>query len=104
MGYSQILWLYGPNYEVTEVGTMNMFVALKNKDGKYFPCSSPILIGRVDPDEFSLRAGQKELITAPTPSDGVVLSGVTRDSIIQLVRKMPGWNVVERYAFPLTTS
>lgn len=32
-GYNQILWLYGPNNEITEVGTMNMFVAIRGKNG-----------------------------------------------------------------------
>ncbi len=33
MGYNQILWLYGPDHQVTEVGTMNMFVAFQHKNG-----------------------------------------------------------------------
>jgi len=72
MGYNQILWLYGPDHQVTEVGTMNMFVAFQHKNG------------------------EKELVTAPATSEGVVLSGVTRDSIIQLVKQLPGWRVTER--------
>jgi branched-chain amino acid aminotransferase len=71
-GYNQILWLYGPNNEITEVGTMNMFVAIRGKNG------------------------EKELVTAPATPQGVVLSGITRDSIIQLVRKLPDWRVSER--------
>jgi branched-chain amino acid aminotransferase len=30
-GYSQILWLFGDNDEVTEVGAMNFFVYLINE-------------------------------------------------------------------------
>ena len=31
-GYSQVLWLFGENDEVTEVGAMNFFVYLINKE------------------------------------------------------------------------
>lgn len=31
-GYSQILWLFGDNDEVTEVGAMNFFVYIINKE------------------------------------------------------------------------
>lgn len=37
MGYNQILWLYGPDHQVTEVGTMNMFVAFQHKNGRNPP-------------------------------------------------------------------
>jgi len=72
-GFHQNLWLFGEEEFVTEVGTMNMFVALKNKDG------------------------QKELITAPL--DGTILEGVTRDSILSLAREKlapEGWTISER--------
>jgi branched-chain amino acid aminotransferase len=68
-GFSQILWLFGPNLDVTEVGTMNQFFYLKSRDG------------------------EPQLLTAPL--DGTILPGITRDSIIHLAR---GWGikVVER--------
>jgi len=73
-GYTQVLWLFGPHHEVTEVGTMNLFVHWKNEDG-------------VD-----------EVITAPL--DGTILPGVTRDSIIQLCHE-EGLKVSERmYTMP----
>jgi branched-chain amino acid aminotransferase len=31
MIYTQMLWLFGPNHEITEVGAMNMFFLLKSK-------------------------------------------------------------------------
>jgi branched-chain amino acid aminotransferase len=35
-GFQQNLWLFGPDHQVTEVGTMNCFVFWKNeKGGKY---------------------------------------------------------------------
>ncbi|KAF8609406.1 branched-chain amino acid aminotransferase II [Ceratobasidium sp. AG-I] len=59
-GYDQNLWLVGDEHYLTEVGTMNLFVAIKNKDGK------------------------TELVTPPL--DDMILPGVTRDSILALAR------------------
>lgn len=73
-GFHQNLWLFGEEEFVTEVGTMNFFVAMKNKE-----------------------TGQKELLTAPL--DGTILEGVTRDSILELAheRLQPkGWIISER--------
>jgi len=73
-GFQQNLWLFGPEQYVTEVGTMNLFIAIKNKE-----------------------TGQKELITAPL--DGTILEGVTRDSILSLAREKlapEGWMISER--------
>lgn len=78
-GFHQNLWLFGEEEYVTEVGTMNMFVAIKNKE-----------------------TGQKELITAPL--DGTILEGVTRDSVLSLAREKlapQGWSISERkYTMP----
>ena len=60
-GYGQILWL-GPEDVVDEVGSMNFMCVWKNK------------------------AGEEEVITAPL--DGTILPGITRDSILSLLR---GW-------------
>ena len=60
-GYQQNLWLFGPDHLLTEVGTMNLFVALKAAHG----------------------AGV-ELVTPPL--NGMILPGVTRDSILALAR------------------
>jgi branched-chain amino acid aminotransferase len=73
-GFQQNLWLFGEEEYVTEVGTMNMFVAMKDK-----------------------KTGQKELITAPL--DGTILEGVTRDSVLALARERlvpEGWKISER--------
>lgn len=73
-GFHQNLWLFGEEEYVTEVGTMNLFAAIKNK-----------------------QTGQAELLTAPL--DGTILEGVTRDSILQLARERlepKGWKVLER--------
>eukprot|EP01137_Pigoraptor_chileana_P026026 Opistho-2@96415 len=69
-GYQQILWLFGPDHELTEVGTMNVFVHWKNE------------------------AGDLELATPPL--DGTILPGVTRDSVLALARKWGEFKVSER--------
>ncbi|OBA28914.1 branched-chain amino acid aminotransferase II [Hanseniaspora valbyensis NRRL Y-1626] len=74
-GHQQNLWLFGPNKNITEVGTMNVFFALKNS-----------------------QTGKKELVTAPL--DGTILEGVTRDSVLALCRENldpAEWEVNERY-------
>jgi branched-chain amino acid aminotransferase len=69
-GYSQILWLFGPDHNVTEAGTMNFFVVWRTRDGK------------------------TELVTAPL--DGTILPGVTRASILELAKSWGNVSVVER--------
>jgi len=69
-GYAQIMWLFGPEMQITEVGTMNQFFFIKTKQG-----------GR-------------ELVTAPL--DGTILPGVTRDSILALTRQWGEFQVSER--------
>ncbi|RIB03080.1 aminotransferase [Gigaspora rosea] len=69
-GYQQNLWLFGPDDEITEVGTMNCFVLLDNENG------------------------ETELVTPPL--DGTILAGVTRDSILQLARTWKELKVSER--------
>ncbi|GME72547.1 unnamed protein product [[Candida] boidinii] len=74
-GYQQNLWLFGPEHNVTEVGTMNFFVVFKDS-----------------------KTGKKELVTAPL--DGTILEGVTRDSVLALAREKLNpdeWEVNERY-------
>ncbi|CAK7242712.1 MAG: branched-chain-amino-acid transaminase bat2 [Sporothrix thermara] len=73
-GFQQNLWLFGEEEYVTEVGTMNFFVALRNAV-----------------------TGAKELVTAPL--DGTILEGVTRDSVLALAHERlapEGWTISER--------
>lgn len=70
-GYSQILWIFGPNDEVTEVGAMNVFFFLRKEDGT------------------------KELVTPPL-TRGDILPGVTRQSIIEWTRTWNEFEVNER--------
>ena len=70
-GYSQVLWLFGEEHFITEVGTMNLFFCWE-KPG-----------------------GGKELVTAPL-SRGDILPGVTRDSVLELARGWGEYEVNER--------
>ncbi|KAL0476852.1 branched-chain amino acid aminotransferase [Acrasis kona] len=69
-GYSQVLWLFGENHEISEVGTMNIFFYITNEKG------------------------EEELVTAPL--NDTVLPGVTRDTIINITKNEWGMNVSER--------
>lgn len=70
-GYDQILWLFGEEGFVTEAGGSNFFVLWVNEDG------------------------ERELVTAPL-GDGTILEGVTRASVLDLVRARGDVKVVER--------
>ncbi|KAI4240568.1 MAG: hypothetical protein L6R40_005056 [Gallowayella cf. fulva] len=73
-GYHQNLWLFGEDEIVTEVGTMNFFVCLREKG-----------------------TGRKVMWTAPL--DGTILEGVLRESVLELAREKlgaEGWVVEEK--------
>jgi branched-chain amino acid aminotransferase len=72
-GYSQVLWLFGDDESITEVGSMNVFFFLINKE-----------------------TSRPELVTAPLDR-GDILPGVTRDSILQLTRSWGEFDVSERF-------
>ncbi|KAF4630131.1 hypothetical protein G7Y89_g8011 [Cudoniella acicularis] len=61
-GYDQILWLFGPDFQVTEAGASNFFVVWKTKEGKL------------------------QLVTAPLEGK-IILDGVTRRSVLELARE-----------------
>jgi len=71
-GFQQVLWLFGDDYQVTEVGTMNQFFYWKKPDGS-----------------------GNELITAPLHME-TILPGVTRDSVLRLAREWNEFEVSER--------
>lgn len=70
---SQVLWLFGEDHQVTEVGAMNIFFAIKNA-----------------------KTGETELITPPL-TRGDILPGVTRDSILGIARTWKHVSVQERF-------
>jgi branched-chain amino acid aminotransferase len=67
----QVLWLFGPDHELTEVGAMNIFVFLDHGNGK------------------------RELVT-PSLESGIILPGVTRRSIVELTQGWGEFEVSER--------
>jgi len=79
-GYGQILWLYGPDDHLTEVGTMNLFVVLKTEDGGQCYLAPYLIIQRI-----KLFKTVTELVTPPL--DNMILPGVTRDSILAIARE-----------------
>ncbi|XP_030069721.1 branched-chain-amino-acid aminotransferase, cytosolic isoform X2 [Microcaecilia unicolor] len=70
-GCQQVLWLNGDDHQITEVGTMNLFLYWVNENGE-------------------------EELTTP-PLDGLILPGITRQSILDLARKWGEFKVSERY-------
>ncbi|KAG7215934.1 hypothetical protein INR49_031530 [Caranx melampygus] len=70
-GCPQVLWLYGEDHQITEAGTMNIFLHWINEDGV------------------------EELATPPL--DGIILPGITRQSILELTRQRGEFKVAERY-------
>lgn len=70
LGLQQVLWLFGPDHQLTEVGTMNIFVLIKDDN-------------------------KQKLITPPL-EDGIILPGVTRQSLIEYVRTLNTIEVIER--------
>ncbi|XP_031415227.1 branched-chain-amino-acid aminotransferase, mitochondrial [Clupea harengus] len=69
-GCQQVLWLYGDDEQITEVGTMNLFIY------------------------WTTESGEKELLTPPL--DGIILPGVTRQSLLDLARQWGEFKVTER--------
>lgn len=61
-GYDQILWLFGPESEITEAGASNFFIIWRTK------------------------SGQRQLLTAPL-GDKIILDGVTRRSVLALANE-----------------
>lgn len=62
-GFDQVLWLFGPQREVTEAGASNFFVIWENKS-----------------------TGRVEMVTAALENQ-LILPGVTRRSVLDLARK-----------------
>lgn len=69
LGFDQVLWLFGDDHQLTEVGSMNIFMYFIND------------------------LGERELITPPL--NGLILPGITRDSILQLVADRKKCRVTE---------
>ncbi|KAK7424044.1 hypothetical protein QQX98_000654 [Neonectria punicea] len=61
-GFIQVLWLFGPDDNVTEAGASNFFVILRNKE-----------------------SGELELVTPPLGD--IILDGITRRSVLELAQE-----------------
>lgn len=70
LGCQQVLWLYGEDHQITEVGTMNIFLHWINEHG------------------------EEELVTPPL--NGVILPGVVRRSLLDLSRQWGEFKVSEK--------
>ncbi|KAF6825165.1 branched-chain amino acid cytosolic [Colletotrichum plurivorum] len=64
LGYDQVLWLFGPDREITEAGAANFFVIWRTAEGAL------------------------QMVTPPLGGDQTILAGGTRRSILELSRKM----------------
>uniref|UniRef100_A0A8C4WZI9 Branched-chain-amino-acid aminotransferase n=1 Tax=Eptatretus burgeri TaxID=7764 RepID=A0A8C4WZI9_EPTBU len=69
-GCQQVLWLHGPRQNLTEAGTMNIFIYWTNA------------------------SGEEELVTPPL--DGLILPGVIRQSLVELVKRQGKIKMSER--------
>ncbi|KAB0800491.1 hypothetical protein PPYR_06231 [Photinus pyralis] len=69
-GCQQVLWLYGEDHQITEVGTMNIFMLYVNEQG--------------------------EKVLATPPLNGLILPGVTRQSIIELAQELGNMQIQQR--------
>ncbi|KAF5484535.1 Branched-chain-amino-acid aminotransferase [Colletotrichum siamense] len=64
LGYDQILWLFGPDRQITEAGSANVFVIWRTSTGGL------------------------QMVTPPLDERKIILAGGTRRSILELSRKM----------------
>ncbi|KAJ5599618.1 hypothetical protein N7450_000685 [Penicillium hetheringtonii] len=74
LGFDQILWLFGEDRQVTEAGASNFFIIWHNAE-----------------------TGKLELVTAPLENQ-LILPGVTRRSVLELVRDRLSENFVGKLA------
>jgi branched-chain amino acid aminotransferase len=73
-GCGQTLWLFGPEKYVTEAGASNIFVIWKRKDTQ-----------------------QLELVTSSLDT-GVILPGVTRQSVLEIARERLAKNTASQWS------
>ncbi|CAL1683270.1 unnamed protein product [Lasius platythorax] len=69
-GLHQVLWLYGEDHEITEIGAMNVFIVYINDNG------------------------ERELLTPPL--NGLILPGIVRNSLLSMARQWNQFRVSER--------
>lgn len=93
-GLQQVLWLYGEPHYLTEVGTMNIFVFFVNEDGgtnRHFLVFFSLASHSYFFSQFI--DIERELLTPPL--NGLILPGITRNSILSLVQQWGDFKVTE---------
>ncbi len=116
-GFQQVLWLFGPDHQITEVGAMNLFVVLQDKDGSEYLtkfqllrddlcnsifilcnsiCNSTNSILDFSPLPSHLPCPLEGVELATAPLNGLILPGIVRDSILTLAREWGKFKVSER--------
>lgn len=96
-GLQQVLWLYGEDQQVTEVGTMNIFMLYINDNGskKRFKQTNDFRCDVIFCHLFfTLSFSEKELVTPPL--NGLILPGVVRNSLLALAKEWNQFEVTER--------
>jgi branched-chain amino acid aminotransferase len=48
-GYSQVLWLFGPDHQITEVGAMNILFVFRKGNNEFELATAPLTRGDVLP-------------------------------------------------------
>lgn len=73
LGYHQVLWLFGADRQLTEVGAMNLFVVFRDQPSDSETCKYEVATAGLE--------------------DGTILPGVTRDSILSLLHSYQAGSV-----------
>eukprot|EP00794_Sanderia_malayensis_P018104 gene18104-19913_t len=89
IGCDQVLWLF--NDEVTEVGTMNLFMYWTNENGGSLAAEGTSVCSET---MYFLSVTEQELITPPL--NGLTLHGITRKSILELAKGWDDFKVTEK--------
>lgn len=89
-GLHHVLWLYGPEHELTEAGIMNIFMLFINDKGGKATSNAVSVNIQNKRDFISL---ERELITPPL--NGLILPGVNRISILELAKQWDEFKVTE---------
>lgn len=105
-GFAQMLWVFGDDLQVTEVGTMNIFFLWEKKDGS----GKELVTAALDGAQFEWVQVPACVTTFLSFSSsfccvcvffcaltGTILPGVTRDSIIQLAKMWGDFEVSETH-------
>jgi branched-chain amino acid aminotransferase len=92
LGCSQVLWLFGEDRQITEVGAMNMFFVIRKRGSDEIELiTAPLDRGDILPGMLI------NSICHVFPPNGECVPGVTRDSVLALARAGGKLTVSERW-------